>query len=117
MALILAVIGIFGVVSYSVRERTHDIAVRIALGAHHGQVLGLVVRQAMVLSLVRVAIGLVASFAATPLMARFLYGVRPHDVPTLLGVSLLLITITVFASYFPARYVTKIDPIRILRHE
>ncbi|HXU16084.1 MAG TPA: ABC transporter permease [Terriglobales bacterium] len=117
IALILAVIGIFGVVSYSVRERRHELAVRIALGAHHGQVLELVVRQAMVLSLVGVAIGLVASFAATPLMARFLYGVKAHDVPTLLGVSLLLITITFFASYIPARYVTKIDPIRILRHE
>ena len=71
----------------------------------------------MVLSLVGVAIGLVASFAATPLIERFLYGVKAHDVPTLLGVSLLLITITFFASYIPARYVTKIDPIRILRHE
>jgi putative ABC transport system permease protein len=117
IALILAVIGIYGVVSYSVRERSHDLAVRIALGAQHGQVLGLVVRQAMVLSLIGVAIGLLGSFAATPLMAKFLYGVKAHDLLTLFLVSSLLITITFFASYIPARYVTKIDLIRTLRHE
>jgi putative ABC transport system permease protein len=117
IALILAVIGIYGVVSYSVRERSHDLAVRIALGARHGQVLGLVVRQAMALSSIGVAIGLLGSFAATPLMAKFLYGVKAHDLLTLFLVSSLLITITFFASYIPARYVTKIDPIRTLRHE
>jgi len=64
-----------------------------------------------------VAIGLLGSFAATPLMAKFLYGVKAHDLLTLFLVSSLLITITFFASYIPARYVTKIDPIRTLRHE
>ena len=117
IALILAVVGIFGVVSYSVRERSHDLAMRIALGARHGQVLGLVLRQAMVLSLVGLVIGLTASFAVTPLMARFLYGVKAYDMLTLLLVSLVLMTVTFFASYVPARYVTRIDPMRTLRHE
>ena len=117
IALILAVIGLYGVVSYSIRERSHDLAVHIALGAQHGQVLRLVLRQAMVLSLMGVAIGLAASFAATPLMSRFLYGVKAHDVLTLLLVSLLLMSVAFLASYVPARYVTKIDPMRTLRHE
>lgn len=117
IALILAVIGIYGVVSHSVRERSHDLAVRIAVGAQHGQVLGLVLRQAMLLSLIGVIIGLLGSFAATPLMARFLYGVKPHDAMTLLLVASLLMAVTCLATYVPARQVTKIDPIRTLRHE
>jgi putative ABC transport system permease protein len=117
IALILAVIGIYGVVSYSIRERSHDLAMRMALGAHHGQVLGLVLRQAMGLSVIGVLIGLLGSFAATPLISRFLYGVKAHDVLTLSLVSLLLISVTFFASYVPARDITKIDPIRTLRHE
>ena len=117
IALILAVIGIYGVVSYSVRERSHDLAIRIALGAQHQQVLGLILRQATMLGLVGVAIGLTASFAATPLMGKFLYGVKPHDTVTLVLVSTLLIAITFVASYFPARQVSKIDLMRTLRHE
>jgi ABC-type antimicrobial peptide transport system permease subunit len=89
----------------------------MALGAQPGQVLGLVLRQAMVLCLTGVAIGLVSSFAATPLISKFLYGVKPNDLLTFVLVSLVLITVTFFASYVPARHATKIDPMQTLRHE
>ena len=116
-ALILAVIGIYGVISYSVGERNHELGLRMALGAQPGQVLGLVLRQAMVLSLIGVAIGLAGSFAVTPLLAEFLYGVKGHDMLTLVLVSSLLMAVTFVASYIPARHATKIDPMRTLRHE
>lgn len=74
-------------------------------------------RQAMVLSFLGVAIGVAASFAATPLLAEFLYGVQAHDTLTLVLVSSLLMTVTFFASYLPSRRVTNIDPMRTLRHE
>jgi putative ABC transport system permease protein len=117
IALILAVIGIYGVISYSVGERTHELGLRMALGAQRAQVLALVLRQAMLLSLIGVAIGLAGSFAATPLLADFLYGVKSHDFPTLAMVSSLLVAVTFFASFLPARHATKIDPMRTLRHE
>jgi putative ABC transport system permease protein len=117
IALILAVIGIYGVISYSVRERSHELGLRMALGAQPKQVLGLVLRQAMMLSLIGVAIGLAGSFAATPLLADFLYGVKAHDMLTLVLVSSLLMGVTFLASYVPARYATRIDPMRTLRHE
>ena len=116
-ALLLAVIGIYGVISYSIGERRHELGLRMALGAQRGQVLGLVLRQAMLLSLVGVMIGVAGSFAATPLLARFLYGVEPHDLLTLILVSSVLMAVTFVASYFPARHATKIDPMQALRHE
>ena len=117
IALMLAVIGIYGVISYSVAERTHELGLRIALGAQRGQVVGLVLRQAMVLALIGVAIGLAGSFAATPLLADFLYGIKAHDVMTLALVSSILVAVTFLASYIPARHATRIDPMRTLRHE
>jgi putative ABC transport system permease protein len=117
IALILAVIGIYGVISYSVGERTHEIGLRMALGAQPAQVLGLVLRQAMVLSFIGIGIGVASSFAATPLLAEFLYGVKAHDMLTVVLVSLLLMAVTFIASYVPARHATKIDPMRTLRHE
>ena len=110
-------IGIYGVISYSVGERTHELGLRMALGAQRGQVLGLVLWQAMLLSLIGVAIGLAGSFAATPLLADFLYGVKSHDFLTLALVSSLLVAVTFFASFVPARHATKIDRMRTLRHE
>jgi predicted permease len=117
VALLLAVIGIYGVISYSINERRHELGLRMALGAQRGQVLGLVLRQAMVLALIGVVIGIAGSFAATPLMKRFLYGVKPNDPLTLILVSSVLIAVTFVASYLPARRATKIDPMRTLRHE
>jgi len=117
MALILAAIGIYGVISYSVSERSHELGLRMALGAQRGHVVRLVLGQAMMLSFVGVVIGVAASFAAAPLLAEFLYGVKPHDMLTLLLVSLLLIAVTFLASYIPARHATLIDPMETLRHD
>jgi putative ABC transport system permease protein len=117
IALILAAIGIYGVMSYSVSERTHELGLRMALGAQPRHVVRLVVGQAMALSSLGVVIGVAGSFAAAPLLARFLYGVKPHDVLTLVLVSSLLIAVTLFASYIPARHATEIDPMATLRHE
>ena len=117
IALILAVIGIYGVISYSIRERRHELGLRMALGAQPTQVLRLVLRQAMVLCVTGVAIGLVGSFAATPLMSNFLYGVKPNDLLTFVLVSSVFVTVAFFASYVPARHATKIDPMQTLRHE
>ncbi len=89
----------------------------MALGAQRRDVTRLVLRQAMMLSLVAVVIGIVASFAAAPLLAEFLYGVKPHDVLTLALVSSLLMAVTLLASYIPARHATHIDPAETLRHE
>jgi len=117
IALALAVIGIYGVISYSVGERTHELGLRMALGALPGQVLTLILRQAMVFAGIGVAIGLAGSFLATPLLADFLYGVKPHDLTTLAIVSSVLLAVAFFASFVPARHATKIDPMRTLRHE
>jgi ABC-type antimicrobial peptide transport system permease subunit len=117
IALLLAVIGIHGVISYSIGERRHELGLGMALGAQRGQVLRLVLRQAMVLSLVGLMIGVAGSFAATPLLAKFLYGVKAHDLPTLVLVSALLMAVTFVASYVPVRHATKIDPMQALRHE
>ncbi len=117
MALVLAVIGIYGVISYSVGERSHELGLRMALGAQPGQVLALVLQRGLVLSLTGVVIGLAGSFAATPLLGKFLFGVKAHDVPTLFAVSLFLIAVTFAASYVPGHHATKIDPMRTLRHE
>jgi putative ABC transport system permease protein len=117
IALLLAMVGVYGMISYSVGERTHELGLRMALGAQPSQVLKLVLRQAMVLSLIGVAIGLAVSLAATPLLAQLLYGVKAHDATTLVLVSLLLMAVTFGASYFPARHATKIDPMQTLRHE
>lgn len=117
VALVLAAIGIYGVMSYSVSERSHEIGLRMALGAQPGQVLGLVLRQAMILSLLGLVIGAAASFVATPLLTRYLYGVKPHDAQTLILVSSVLVAVTFLASYVPARRAIKIDPMETLRHE
>ena len=117
IALILAAIGIYGVMSYSVSERSHELGMRMALGAQPKHVVRLVLGQAMTLSFLGVVVGLSASFAAVPLLARFLYGVKPHDVLTLVLVSSLLIVVTLFASYIPARHATAIDPMKTLRHD
>ena len=89
----------------------------MALGAQQAQVLGLVLRQAMMLTLIGTAIGVAGSFAATPLLADFLYGVKSHDLLTVVLVSSLLLLVTFLASYIPARHATQIDPMRTLRHE
>jgi putative ABC transport system permease protein len=117
VALLLAAIGIYGVISYSVNERRHEIGLRMALGAQSTQVLLLVLKEGLILSLTGVAIGLAGSFGATPVLSNFLYGVQPHDPLTLTLVSLFLVGITILATYIPAFRATKVDPMVTLRHE
>jgi predicted permease len=117
IGLILAAIGIYGVISYSVGERSHELGLRMALGAQRRHVVRLVLGQAMMLAILGVIIGVAGSFAAAPLLARYLYGVKPHDVLTLVLVSFLSVDVTFLASYIPARRATGIDPMKTLRHE
>jgi ABC-type antimicrobial peptide transport system permease subunit len=117
VALLLAAIGIYGVISFSVVERNHEIGIRMALGAQRQQVIGLMLKEGLILSLLGAAIGVGASFAATPLIRAFLYGVKPYDPLTWSLVSLFLVSVTIVAIYVPGRRATKIDPMVTLRRE
>jgi putative ABC transport system permease protein len=117
MALTLGIIGIYGVMSYTVSQRNREIGIRLALGAQGGDVLQMVLRQGTKLALLGVAIGVGAAFGLTRLMTNLLYGVSAHDPLTFVAVAALLILVAVLACYIPARRATLVDPIIALRYE
>jgi predicted permease len=116
-ALLLAGIGIYGVMSYSVSQRTREIGIRLALGASRGRILGWIVKQGMWLSLIGVSVGTVAAIAFSRVLHGLLFGVAPTDVITYVSVGILLSFVALLACYIPARRATKVDPIKVLKYE
>jgi len=115
LALVLAAVGIYGVVSYTVSQATHDIGVRMALGADARKVLSMVIGDAMKMALVGIVIGLALGFAATRAMKSLLFGVSAADPLTFTAVAIAIAAVTALASYVPARRATKVDPTIALR--
>jgi ABC-type antimicrobial peptide transport system permease subunit len=116
-ALLLAGLGIYGVISYIVSERTHEIGIRIALGAEKKSILQMVLRQGLGLAAAGAAVGLVGAVIVSHLMTGLLYGVRPTDPLTFAGVAVLLVGAALLACYIPARRAIRVDPLVALRHE
>ena len=117
IALVLASVGLYGVISYAVGQRTQEIGVRIAFGAEGGSVVRLILRQGMVLGLAGVALGLAAALMLTQVVSSFLVGVTATDPITFAGISVLLISVTAVASYLPARKALGVDPVEALKGE
>ena len=117
IALVLAAVGIYGVLSYSISLRTHEIGVRISVGASRGDVLRMVIGEGMALATIGITLGIIGSLALTQLLATMLFEVSPHDPATYAGVSLVMAAVTLLACFIPAGRATRVDPIVALRNE
>ena len=116
-ALVLAIVGLYGLMVYTVNQRVHEIGIRIALGANRGDVLRMVIAQGLKLAIAGVLVGVLSSLALGRILSGFLYGVSPTDPITILGVAVLLIFVALLASYLPARRATRVDPMVALRYQ
>lgn len=115
--MLLAAIGLYGVIAYSVAQRTHEIGIRLALGAQRRDVLRLIVGQGLKLTLIGIVFGIGGALVLTRFLSSLLYGVRPTDPLTFISVSLILVVVALLASYIPARRATMLDPKVALRYE
>jgi macrolide transport system ATP-binding/permease protein len=117
LAVLLGCIGLYGLTSYTVTRRTREIGIRLALGAQRRSVLWMVLREALVLALFGIAIGIPSALVATRCIASMLFGISTNDLPTITGVALLLLLVALLAGFLPARRASAIDPVVALRTE
>jgi putative ABC transport system permease protein len=117
LALLIATMGLYGMIAYVTSQRIREIGVRMALGAQRGDILALVVSQGMFLVLSGLAVGVAGASALTRFLSSILHGISPTDLPTFIGVAVLLALVALIACYLPGRRATKIDPMEALRYE
>ncbi|MBO0695566.1 MAG: ABC transporter permease, partial [Verrucomicrobia bacterium] len=117
LALFLAALGLYGVLAYSVIQRTREMGIRIALGSSRAKIFGLILRQGMIMVGLGILVGVILALGCSPLIQHFVYGVAPHDPATIIGVTALLAVVAILACWLPARRATNVDPIAALRYE